>query len=155
LRGALIVFVALACLSGAARADVGLNVYGLSYHFDRDKARERGLTHEINPGLGLRWRNGDSPLFADVGIYRDSAARTARIAGGGYLWPATEHLRLGAGLALFRSDTYNNGRAFIAPVPVAAYETQRVTFNLVYFPKWREQNPTNQIGAWVTLWTKR
>jgi len=155
LRGALTVVLALACLSGAARADVGINVYGLSYHFDRDKARERGLTHEVNPGLGLRWRSGDSPLFADVGLYRDSAAHTARIAGAGFLWPAAAQLRLGAALALFRSDTYNTGKAFIAPVPLAAYETRRVTFNLVYFPKWREQNPTNQIGAWVTLWTKR
>ena len=147
--------IALACLSDSASADVGINVYGLSYHFDRDKARERGLTHEINPGLGLRWRNGDSPLFADLGIYRDSAARTARFAGAGFLWPAVAQLRLGAGLALFRSDTYNAGKAFIAPVPLAAYETRRVTFNLVYFPKWREQNPTNQVGAWVTLWSRR
>ena len=155
MRGALTLLLALAGTSGAARADLGLNVYGLSYHFDRDKARERGLTHEINPGLGLRWRNGDSPLFIDAGIYRDSAAHTARVAGAGFLWPAAAHLRLGAGLALFHSDTYNAGKAFIAPVPLAAYDTRRVTLNLAYFPKWHEQNPTNQIGAWVTLWAKR
>jgi hypothetical protein len=155
LRGALTVLAVLACLSAGAHADIGINVYGLSYHFDRDKARERGLTHEFNPGLGVRWQAGDSPLFADVALYRDSAARTARIAGAGLLWPASVHVRLGAGLALFRSDTYNAGKAFIAPIPVAAYETRRVTFNVVYFPKWREQNPTNQIGAWLTLWAKR
>jgi hypothetical protein len=148
------VLVALLLCARAAHAELGLNLYGASYHFDRDKARERGLTHEVNPGLGLRWRKADSGLFADAGIYRDSAARTARIAGLGYHWAAGEHLRLGGGLALFRSDTYNNGKAFIAPVPLAAYETRRVTFNLTYFPKWREQNPTNQLGAWVTFWLR-
>jgi hypothetical protein len=144
--------VALLFTAGAAHAEVGLNIYGLSYHFDRDKAREKGLTHEVNPGLGIRWRAADSGVFADAGIYRDSAARTARIAGAGYLWRATENIRFGGALALFRSDTYNQGKAFIAPVPLVAYETQRVTFNLVYFPKWRDQNPTNQIGVWITLW---
>ena len=143
---------ALIFATSAARAEVGLNIYGLSYHFDRDKAREKGLTHEVNPGLGLRWRAADSGLFADAGIYRDSAARTARVAGAGYALRAGESLRLGGGLALFRSETYNHGKAFIAPVPFAAYEAGRVTFNVAYFPKWREKNVTNQVGAWVTVW---
>ena len=151
MRAALLAFL---FASAAARADLGINVYGLSYHFDRDKAREKGLTHEVNPGVGIRWRAADGRLFADAALYHDSAAHTARVAGLGYYWPASEHLRLGAGLALFRSDTYNQGKAFIAPVPLAAYETRRVTFNLVYFPKWRDQNPTNQIGAWVTVWSR-
>jgi hypothetical protein len=146
--------LALLLGTSAAHAELGLNVYGLSYHFDRDKAREKGLTHEVNPGLGIRWRAADSGVFADAGIFRDSAAHTARIAGAGYLWRASENLRLGGAVALFRSDTYNLGRAFIAPLPLAAYETRRVTFNLVYFPKWRDQNPTNQIGVWLTLWLR-
>ena len=146
------VLVALLVCAPAARADVGINIYGASYHFDRDKAREKGLTHEVNPGLGVRWRPKDSIFFADAAIYRDSAAHTAKIAGGGALWHAGEHLRLGGALALLKSETYNFGKAFVAPVPLAAYEMRRVTFNLVYFPKWRDQNPTNQVGAWATLW---
>ncbi|MFN2644134.1 MAG: hypothetical protein ABR570_04020, partial [Burkholderiales bacterium] len=55
-------------------------------------------------------------------------------------------------LGLFRSDTYNDGKAFIAPVPLLSYEMRRATFNLVYFPKWRDRNPSNQVGAWITLW---
>jgi hypothetical protein len=146
------VLLALVVCTPAARADMGINLYGASYHFDRDKAREKGLTHEVNPGLGVRWRPKDSILFADAGIYRDSAAHTAKIAGAGALWHAGEHLRLGGALALFKSETYNFGRAFIAPLPLAAYEMRRATFNVVYFPKWRDTNPTNQIGIWVTLW---
>jgi hypothetical protein len=150
-----IVAISLALHAALADADVGINLYGASYHFDRDKAREKGLTHEVNPGLGVRWRQARTDswdLFADAAVYRDSAAHTAKIAGGGALWHAGERLRLGGALALFKSETYNFGKAFIAPVPIAAYETRRATFNVVFFPKWRDQNPTNQVGAWVTLW---
>lgn len=144
----------LACAC-AAHAELGLNLYGASYHFDRDKARARGLTHEVNPGLGIRWRAAEHEtwdMFADAAIYSDSAAHTAKIAGGGALWHATEHLRLGGAAALFKSETYNHGNAFIAPVPLAGYELRRVMFNLAYLPKWRDQNVTNQVGAWVTVW---
>ena len=147
-----IALVVLLLAAGTARADVGINVYGFSYHFDRDKAKELGLTHEFNPGLGLRWRAADAGVFADAGAYSDSAANTAVVAGGGYLWRASESLRLGGALAFFHSDTYNKGNPFIAPVPMATYETRRVTFNLAYFPKWRDVNLTNQIGAWITVW---
>ncbi|HUQ74115.1 MAG TPA: hypothetical protein VM183_05255, partial [Burkholderiales bacterium] len=84
--------------AGAACADVGINLYGGSYHFDRDKARAIGLTNERNPGLGLRWRQPRSEtldLFADVGVYDDSARNTAKLVGGGALWHATERLRFG------------------------------------------------------------
>jgi hypothetical protein len=150
-----IVAIGLAVQAFCAHAELGLNVYGASYHFDRDKAAEKGLTHEVNPGVGVRWRQVRSEswdLFADAAIYRDSAAHTAKIAGAGALWHAGEHLRFGGALALFKSETYNKGKAFIAPVPLAAWDTRRVTFNLVYLPKWRDVNPTNQVGFWVTLW---
>ncbi|HEY3076220.1 MAG TPA: hypothetical protein VGJ74_13690 [Burkholderiales bacterium] len=144
--------IGLAVQAFCAHAELGLNVYGLSYHFDRDKAREKGLTHEVNPGLGVRWRSNESMLFADAGFYRDSAAHTAKLAGAGAFWHASERLRLGGAAVLLKSETYNHGKAFIAPVPLAAYETRRATFNLVYFPKWRDVNPTSQVGAWVTFW---
>ena len=150
-----IVFFLLCLHAAAAQADVGVNLYGASYHFDRDKAREIGVTNEFNPGLGLRWRRPHGErldLFADVGFYDDSAHNTAELAGGGALWHAGERLRLGGGLVLLQSDTYNGGAAFIAPVPVAAYEWRRITLNVVYFPKWRDVNRTSQIGAWITLW---
>lgn len=141
--------------SSAAHADLGINLYGASYHFDREKAKEIGLTNEFNPGLGIRWRQARSEkldLFVDAGFYDDSARHTAKLLGGGALWHAAERLRLGGGLVLLQSKTYNNGNAFIAPVPVLAYDWRRITFNLVYFPKFRDQNKTNQVGAWLTVW---
>jgi len=146
---------AFAAYTAVAWADLGINVYGASYHFDRDKAKELGLTHEANPGLGLRYRRAKSEtldLFADLGFYQDSKANTAGLLGGGGLWHASDRVRLGGGLVLLKSDTYNHGKAFIAPAPMAAYEWRRVTFNVVYFPKWRDANVTNQLGFWLTVW---
>jgi len=145
----------LALCASAAHADVGINLYGASYHFDRDKAKELGLTHEFNPGLGLRYRRAQSEtldFFADVGFYSDSKANTAKLLGGGGLWHATEGLRLGGGFVLLKSATYNHGDAFIAPAPVVAYEWRRVSLNMVYFAKWRAVNVTNQVGFWLTVW---
>jgi hypothetical protein len=152
-RGAL--FCALLGALGIARADLGINIFGASYHFERDKAKELGLTNEVNPGLGLRWREPwreSFDVFADVGFYRDSARNNAVFAGGGVFWKSAGGLRLGGGLVLMQSDTYNDGDPFIAPAPVAAYEWRRVTLNVVYFPKFRDINLTNQLGFWVTVW---
>jgi hypothetical protein len=143
--------------AGAAHADIGLNLYGASYHLDRDKAREIGLTNEFNPGLGVRWRKAHSETldyFVDAGFYEDSAENTAKLLGGGALWHASERLRLGGGLVVMQSETYNRGNAFVAPAPVVAYEWRRVTFNAVYFAKWRDVNRTNQLGFWLTVWLR-
>lgn len=138
------------------RGELGINVYGLSYHFERDTARELGFDNEVNPGLGLRWRMPREKFdwFLETGAYRDSGRNTAVLAGGGALWKPTEHLRLGAGLAFFYSDTYNDGDPFIAPVPLAAYEWRAVTVNMVYFPKISGVNEINTLGFWLTFWPK-
>lgn len=150
-------FCALLALPSPALADIGLNLYGLSYHFDRSRARELKVDNEINPGLGLRYRVPHSERlqwFLDVGAYRDSGRNTALVAGAGGLWHATDRLRLGAALALFDSDTYNRGKTALAPVPVAAYELDRVMLNFVYLPKVREVNEVATLGFWATWWLR-
>ena len=144
----------LALAAPPAAAELALNLYGASYHFNRDKARELGLTEEFNPGLGVRWRAPQSArrdFVADAGFYRDSGGRTARFAGAGVLWHAGESLRLGGALALFKSDTYNAGKAFVAPVPLAAYETRLCTFNMVFIPRFGDVNQTSQLGFWLSI----
>jgi len=136
--------------------ELGVNVYGLSYHFERDRAKELGFDNEVNPGVGLRYRfpRQDFDWFVDGGAYRDSGRNTAVYAGAGAFWKIGERLRLGAALAFFHSDTYNDGDAFIAPLPLAAYEWRHVTLNLVYFPKVSSINDVNVLGFWITLWPK-
>jgi hypothetical protein len=153
----LVIFLALfAAASRAQSGELGVNVYGLSYHFERERAKELGFDNEVNPGLGLRYRfaRQDFDWFLDGGAYRDSGRNPAVFAGGGVFWKPTEGLRLGGALAFFHSDTYNDGEPFIAPLPLVAYEWRALSLNMVYFPKVSGINDINTLGFWLTFWPK-
>jgi hypothetical protein len=155
---ALLIWAALMLPDVAQAGEFGVNVYGLSYHFDRARARELRVDNEVNGGLGLRYRVTHSERLDwvfDAGAYRDSGRNTARVAGAGALWKPTERLRLGAALALFNSDTFNRGRSFLAPLPVAAYDLGPVTLNFVYLQRFREVNPATALGFWLTFQARR
>jgi hypothetical protein len=139
-----------------AQGELGLNLYGFSYHFDRERAEELGIDNEVNPGLGLRYRVAGTQVdwFLDGGAYRDGGRNTAIYAGIGGFWKPTERLRLGGALAFFDSNTYNDGEPFIAPLPVVAYEWRAVTLNVFYAPKVSDINEVATLGFWVTLWPK-
>ena len=153
---ALLLAPCLAQGQAGGQGEIGLNVYGLSYHFERDTARELGYDNEVNPGLGIRWRLPRERFdwFFDAGAYRDSGRNTAVLAGGGIFWKATRRLRLGGGVAFFHSDTYNDGDPFIAPLPLLAYEWRAVSANFVFFPKVKGINEVNTLGFWLTFWPK-
>jgi len=145
----------LCAVSAPAAADVGVNLYGLSYHFSRARARELGMDHGLNPGLGVRYRVSHSERLQwifDAGAYHDSGRNTALLAGAGALWKVGESWRLGAGLAALKSDTYNRGEGFIAPLPLAAYEFRSATLNFVFVPKLAEVNEVATFGVWLTWW---
>ena len=156
MKSLFLLFIAVALPAPSHAAELGLNVYGLSYHFDRDKAKEIGTDNWFNPGLGVRWRPKDQGIdwFVDAGAYHDSGRNTAVLAGVGAHWHATEHLRLGAALAFLHSKTYNEGESFVAPLPIAAYELRSVTLNMVYLPKISDLNRINTLGFWATFWLK-
>jgi hypothetical protein len=140
-----------------AAADLGLNLYGLSYHFDRSRARAIGVGNEFNPGLGVRYRVPHSERLQwifDAGAYRDSGRNTALLAGAGALWQVSEGWRLGGALTVLHSDTYNRGRTFVAPLPLAAYEFRSATLNFVYLPKVSDLNEVATLGVWATVWLR-
>lgn len=111
LRGGVVSLLALLALGAgpafAGAGELGVNLYGLSYHFERGRARELGFDNEVNPGLGLRYRMPRERFdwFLDGGVYRDSGRNSAKYAGAGVFWKPAGGLRLGGALALFHSDT--------------------------------------------------
>jgi hypothetical protein len=153
------VFLSALFFSTAAFAgDFGVNVYGLSYHFERGRAKEHNLGNEFNPGLGGRYRatlNRSFDWFADAGVYHDSGRNTAVVAGSGLFWKASEGLRLGGGLTFFQSKSYNEGRAFVAPLPIIAYEWRAVTFNVAYVPRIRHVSAVNVLDFWLTFFPEK
>jgi hypothetical protein len=144
--------------SGVRAGEFGLDLYGLSYHFEHDRAKQLGLGNQVNPGLGVRYLIGENEKFrwfADAGFYRDSSRDVAKLAGAAIQWKATESLGLGGALIVFNSKSYNQGRTFVAPLPILSYELKWATLNLFYSPKVRELNDINTLGFWVTLWPER
>lgn len=139
----------------ASAEQLGVNIYGLSYHLDRERAHQSGLDNEVNPGLGLRYRVSHSERLQwifEAGAYQDSGRNTAVVAGAGALWKVSAGWRLGGGLAALQSDTYNRGEAFIAPFPLAAYEFRRATLNFTFIPRASQVNDISVLAAWLTWW---
>jgi len=142
--------------AAAQDGELGVHLFGLSYHLERDRARKAGLTNEVNAGLGLRYRvpREDYDWVFDAGAFNDSARNTALLASAGASWKATERLRVGAALVLFHSDSYNSGDPFIAPIPAIGYEWRAVSANLAYSPKVGGVNEVNTLLFWLTFWPR-
>ncbi len=112
----------------------------------------------MNPGLGVRWQFAEWErwrFFADAGVFNDSGRNTAVLGGAGALWHVGGGFQVGAALAVMNSDTYNDGRTFIAPLPLVAWDLGPVTLNATFFPKIERYNDVATLGFWVTLWPGR
>jgi hypothetical protein len=150
--------VALAALlvTGTAdAAELGINVFGLSYHPDRARAKASGYTNEFNPGLGLRYeitpRKSEHVLMIEADVYRDSKRATAKAAGAAYQYRVSEHLRTGVALVVFHSNTYNDGKVFITPLPVVTVEMGPVALNATYSPRISGVNDVAGFGFYLTI----
>lgn len=137
-----------------ASGDIGVNVYGLSYHLDQERARELQVDNQFNPGLGLHYiihETSRSLWFAEAGAYRDSGQHVAKLVGPGYQYKLSRQWRLGGGLIYFNSKSYNRGRPFVAPVPLLTYQTGPLALNLTYFPKVAGFNAVATFGFYATF----
>jgi hypothetical protein len=144
--------------AGVDAAALGISFFGLSYHFDRDRARAVGIDSGFNPGLGVRYRFAQRDRWrfeVEAAAYYDSGRNSATVAGVAALWHVGRGLHAGGALALFNSPTYNNGRAFVAPIPLLAYDWGPVTLNATFVPKFERYNDVATLGFWVTFWPKR
>lgn len=152
----LLLAAALLSASAVEASDWGVNVYGLSYHWDRDQARQNDWDNEFNPGLGVRYQLGSwlkADAIIDAGAYYDSGRNTAVYAAAGLLWPLDRDKRFNLGVALtaFHSDTYNQGDPFIAPIPLFSLRFDRVAINLTHFPKVGTLNEIHTTAMFLTF----
>lgn len=130
-----------------------LNVYGLSYHPDREAVRREHLDNEFNPGLGFNYELASDArgiTFAQVGAYHDSGKNWAKFAGVGYQFKFAEHWRIGGAIVGFNSRTYNDGEPFIGAVPLLTYDLGRIKLNAIYLPKAGE-NKIDAFGFYVSI----
>lgn len=111
-----------------------VNLYGLSYHSNRNEARD---FNEVNRGIGVRqdFRSTKKGIiFAEAGVYNDSLDTWAKYGGIGYQFKIGETLRAGILLGIAHSPSYNDGEAFVAPVPVISLELDRVKIHTTFIP---------------------
>jgi hypothetical protein len=133
---------------------LNLHVFGLSFHPDRVGTRVNHLDNELNVGLGLYYELRNDTLgvtSVESGFYRDSGRNWAKFAGVGYQLKLGERWRLGANLLAIQSETYNKGRAFVAPIPLLTYDFGPVKLNATYIPKVAEYNLFSVYAVYVTI----
>lgn len=120
------------------KLSLSLHIFGLSYHPDRAGTRINHLDNERNFGLGLGYKlhsDARGQTNVEAGFYKDSGSNWAKFAGVGYQFKLGDHWGLGADLLAIQSQTYNYGRAFIAPVPRLTYDFGPAKINATYVPK--------------------
>lgn len=132
---------------------LGLNIYGLSYHFLKDN-QSRELFNEVNPGLGIRgtWCTSHNNWTAlEAGIYRDTFRNTAKYATVGYHLRLLKGFRAGFNVGLYSSESIRNDEIIIIGVPAISYQLSFCIVNVVYLPKFRNINPFNTLGTYLTI----
>jgi hypothetical protein len=133
--------------------ELGVNLYGVSYHFLKPN-QSREYLNEFNPGLGIRANFGGrntSQLFFEGGSYKDTFDNQARYLSIGFLLRVIQQFRVGLNAAAYTSESVRNGDVVFAPVPIVAYSLGPVTGNVVYLPKYGGINAYNTLGAYVTI----
>lgn len=112
------------------------------------------MDNQLNLGLGLNYafhEDASGIAIVEAGVYRDSGSHWAKLAGVGYQFKLGERWRLGGALVGVYSPTYNDGRFFIAPLPVVSYDLGAVQLNAIYVPRYRDYNQFAVFGLYFTI----
>ena len=152
-------FAMLAAASSQAADDdphrLGINVFGLSHHWDRELAHRNHADNELNWGLGVEYefeRTDRSRTFLDAGAYLDSGRNIAKF--GGIGWQGrlgSSNFLAGGALVVFHSETYYNNMPFLAPVPLLTYEFKKASVTLFHFVKYENLNRVPVSGVFLTI----
>lgn len=149
---ALVVGCAALAATGAARAEMAVNVFGFSHHLN---AYEGSGLREFNPGAGLQWTFAQSKrgaLNGNLGVYQDSYGH------------ANWHLSLGARVRLIGgvwvgaqminavSPSLNDGYPVLTPYPLVTVRLHAVDVNMAYIPEVGSFNGLSTLATFVTVY---
>lgn len=140
-------------VSGASAAELGFNLYGVSYHLDRRDWFGRPF-NELNPGLGLNLivhQSRRSIWFVEGGSFEDSFRQHARYLSVGYRYRLRSFLSVGMHLGYYHSRSVNYNRPVLAPVPMLSLRYRPVSLNVVYVPSYWGLNWFPAWGAYLTI----
>jgi len=149
----------LAVINTPADAQVGINVFGLSKHFNSvnesdDESSDESDPSSFNPGLGVHWtfdRGRRTSLELNAGLYRDSFHNLNQhlsLGGRLRLWGPLE---IGLQAVLAKSLSMNDGNAFLYPLPFLSLRHPRIVLNSVYIPAVSSFNSIPTLALTATI----
>jgi len=119
-------------------------INGISKHFDVTESSFPNGVNEKNFGLGYEYNFEKSPdqrieWLLNTGFFKDSLNGTAVYAGGAGLINVVKfdsvHLKLGIEASGFYSSEYNQGKPFVALMPIMNVGTDKISLNITVIPK--------------------
>lgn len=156
--GGLLVLAAVALTTpekAFAQTRFGLDVFGLSYHYQtRTYQAAPGVTRryeQLNLGLGVEYLVRDDKrvlVSADGGVYRDSKDRGNGFAGVSVRLRAASHLLLGGGIVGMTSRTYGT---HVAPLPLLTAQWRRMSISTTLIPA-LSRRESGAIGLFTTIY---
>jgi hypothetical protein len=146
---------AMASIATFARAEaIGVDLYGVSYHFGQSPAPDEDF-NQLNLGGGLDWvvrRRPRHTLFVDAGIYRDSFRNANRFLDVAWTHSLFGPLQAGAALAIFSTRSINDGELLMAPAPMLSVRGDRIAAHVVYLIKASNLSDFSALGAYATIY---
>ncbi len=138
-------FAGLACAVAAPREagaqgerrEFGLDIFGVSWHYDARSywdGAEMVPYQERNPGVGLHLRiggRGRHVWMLKAGGFEDSFRNLSLFAGPVWQYRVLGGLHAGAGVLLFRSESFVSP---VVPLPLLTYRAGRVGINATWMP---------------------
>ena len=127
-----------------AEGNSSIVLNGISKHVDVNEEVFPNGVNEKNFGLGYEYNFEKSPdksieWLVNTGFFKDSLSGTAVYAGGAGLIKVLEidlvHLKLGIEGSGFYSSEYNQGRPFLALMPIMNVGTDKISLNITIIPK--------------------
>ena len=155
MKSKLILLFCLAFLnvSSLSARELGLNIYGLSYHFDRQTKNGTDF-NELNFGLGLDYPFANIKKFGfsfEAGLYKDSLRNIARYAGFNVEYHIIRRsVQLRVMLAAYRSDSVSDDLIYPL-IPGLTFRHKRLSFNFVYLPEFPGINVYDSLGLYLTF----
>ena len=132
-------------------ASIGLNLYGISYHLDRDAARRRNF-NEFNEGIGLHlsaYEDRYNFVYLEAGRFKDTFENGATYYAVGYRFRPIKYISLGLNFMQYDSKSIRN-RVY-TPIPVLAFDYKIASVKMSYLPKYRDISSYDSFVAYLTL----
>jgi len=132
--------------------EIGINLYGLSYHIQRETSDNKDF-NELNYGIGMRYSlNKDKrmELFIDSGFFKDSSAKLAKYMGFGLQFSLFNTFNIGFLGLIYQSKMINQGAPIVGAVPLISFSFKNICINSIIIPKIKNLVDYDSIGFYLT-----